>query len=128
MIEILIGGMGFPTEVSINYDPHHIISNIRKANKNNPFEHHEVAGLLEATNWLELPQKKQGNDGVEEDATSPMQGNNSPPPGTSSLGPSAEKVTPLASVSKHTNKRNFSDVMDREEEDTAKTPKKQKLE
>ena len=58
LIESLIRGMGFPTEDSINYDPHHIISNIRKANKNDPYEHHEVAGLLEATNWSYYPQKK----------------------------------------------------------------------
>ena len=46
LIEILIRGMGFPTEAAINYDPHHIISNRRQANKNKPFGHHEVAGLM----------------------------------------------------------------------------------
>ena len=53
LIEILIRGMGFPTEAAINYDPHHIISNKRQANKNNPFENHEVETLLEAENWLD---------------------------------------------------------------------------
>ena len=55
---------------------------------------------------------------MEEDSTSPTQGNNSPPPDTSSLCPAVEKVTPLASVSEHSNKRDFTDVMDIEEEDT----------
>ena len=64
---------------------------------------------------------------MEEDSTSPMQGNNSPPPGTSILNPIAEKIAPLASVSENSNKRDFSDVMDTEEEDTTNTPKKQNL-
>ena len=55
LIESLLREMGFPIEASINYDPHHIISIKRKANKNNPFEHHEVACLLEATNWSNYP-------------------------------------------------------------------------
>ena len=75
----------------------------------------------------EYPQKKHGNDGMEEDPTYPIQGNNSPPPDTSSLGPVAEKVTPLASISENSNKRDFSDAMDIEEEDTTNTQKKQKL-
>ena len=36
----------------------------------------------------------------------------------------AEKITPLGSYSENTNKRDFLDVMDTEEEDTVKTPKK----
>ena len=64
---------------------------------------------------------------MEEDPSSPPQGNKSPPPGTSSLGLVAENVTPLASVSENCNKRDFSDSMDTEEEDTTNTPKKQKL-
>ena len=39
LIEILIRGMGFPTEAAINYDRHRIVSNRRKSNKNKPFEH-----------------------------------------------------------------------------------------
>ena len=50
LVESLLRYLGFPTEVAINYDPHHIISNRRKANKNKPFEHHEVEGLPEAAN------------------------------------------------------------------------------
>ena len=36
----------------------------------------------------------------------------------------AEKITPLGSYSEKTNKRDFLEVMDTEEEDTVKTPKK----
>ena len=63
---------------------------------------------------------------MQEDPTSLIHGNKSPPLGTSILGPVSEKVTPLASVSEHSNKRDFSDIMDTEEEDTTNTPKKQK--
>ena len=58
LVESLLRELGFPIEDSINYDPHHIISNRRKANKNKPFEHHEVVGLLEAANWSEYPEKR----------------------------------------------------------------------
>ena len=75
-----------------------------------------------------LPQEKQGNDGMEEDSTSPIQGNNSPPSSTSSIAPAVEKITPLAPVSEHTNQRYFSDVMDKEEEDKSNTPKNKRLE
>ena len=86
-----------------------------------------MACLLEAENWLDYPQKKQWNDSMKEDPTFPMQGNNSPPPGTSILGLVAEKDTPMASVSKNSNKRDFSDSMDTEEEDTTNTPKNKKF-
>ena len=58
LIESLLREMGFPTEASINYDAHHIVSNRMKTNKNKPFEHHEVAGLLEDADWSNYPQKK----------------------------------------------------------------------
>ena len=45
MIESMLMEMGFSVEVSINYEPHHIISNRRQANKNKPFEHFELVGL-----------------------------------------------------------------------------------
>ena len=40
----------------------------------------------------------------------------------------AEKITPLASYSERTNKRDFSYAMDTKEEDTMRTPKKQRIE
>ena len=64
---------------------------------------------------------------MEQESTSPTHGNNSPPPGTSIQGPTKENITPLASVFEHSNKRDFSDVMDTKEKDTTNTPKKQKL-
>ena len=44
MIEILLNEMGFLIESSINYDPHHVISNRRHAMKRKHFEHDEVVG------------------------------------------------------------------------------------
>ena len=55
MIERMLREMGFLVESSINYDPHHIISNRIQANKNKPFEHSEVARLYEAANWMDYP-------------------------------------------------------------------------
>ena len=55
MIESLLREIRFQTEVAINYDPLHIIYIRRQVNKNKPFEHYEVAGLFETTNWLEYP-------------------------------------------------------------------------
>ena len=40
---------------AINYDPHQVISKRRQANKNNPFQHTEIAGLREAANWDDYP-------------------------------------------------------------------------
>ena len=61
MIESLLREMGFQTDVVINYDPHHILSIRRQVNKNNPFEHFEVAGLSKTVNWLECPHETQGD-------------------------------------------------------------------
>ena len=55
MIDIMLREMRFLVEAAINYDPHHIISNRRQANKNKPFEHFEVSGLSEAANWMDYP-------------------------------------------------------------------------
>ena len=49
-------------------------------------------------------------------------------PDPSSIFPAAEKIIPISSCFERTNKRDFSDAMDTEEEDIAKTPKKQKIE
>ena len=37
----------------MNYDLLHVISIRRQVNKNKPFEHQEVEGLAEKTNWSE---------------------------------------------------------------------------
>ena len=47
--------MAFLVETIVNYDPHHVISNRGQENKNKPFEHFEVEGLSEATNWMDYP-------------------------------------------------------------------------
>ena len=55
IIESMLIEMGFLVEASINYDPHHVISNRRQANKNKPFEHYEVVGIYEQANWMDYP-------------------------------------------------------------------------
>ena len=65
---------------------------------------------------------------MEEDSTSSIQENNSPQPGISILVPATKNITPLDSVSEHTNKRDLSDIIDTEAEDMAKTPKNKTLE
>ena len=65
---------------------------------------------------------------MEEYSTFSIHGNNSPPPRTSRLDLATENITPLASVSEHSNKRDFYDVMDTKEEDKSNTQKKQNLE
>ena len=39
VIESMLRELEFSMEATINYDPHHIISNRRQVNKNKPFEH-----------------------------------------------------------------------------------------
>ena len=53
MIEIMLRELGFSMEDAINYDPHHVISDKKEANKSKPFDHYEVAGLLEVENWMD---------------------------------------------------------------------------
>ena len=59
MIESLLREMWFQTDVSINYDPHHIISIVRQINKNKPFENNEIAGIPKTANWLDYPHETQ---------------------------------------------------------------------
>ena len=54
-------------EVSVNYDPHHIISDRRQANKNKPFEHSKVAGLSEAVKWIYYPKDNNNGEDMQED-------------------------------------------------------------
>ena len=42
--------MDFQKEQKVNYDPYHIISQRKQANKNKPFDHQVVEGLEEITN------------------------------------------------------------------------------
>ena len=52
VIEILLHEMNFKKATTINYDPHHIISQRRQLNKNKAFEHQVVEGLVERANWM----------------------------------------------------------------------------
>ena len=65
---------------------------------------------------------------MKEDSTSSVKEVISLHLGASSLAPIVEKITPIASYSERTNKRDFSDAMDTKKEDIARTPKKQKVE
>ena len=70
-IERMLREMGFSMEDSVNYDPHHIISNRRQVNKNKRFEHFEVVGLSEAANWIDYPNDSNDGDDMQEDSLSP---------------------------------------------------------
>ena len=65
---------------------------------------------------------------MQKDSLSSTLGNNYLENDLSSIVAAATHVTPLASFSKKTNTRDFSDAMDIEEEDTARTPKNKKIE
>ena len=62
--------MGFQIDVSINYDPHHIISIRRQVNKNKPFEHYEAAGLPHTAKWLDYLHETQKDVDMQEDSNS----------------------------------------------------------
>ena len=124
IIEKFLREMGFSMEAAVNYDPHHIISDRRKANKNNPFNHSEVVGLLEATNWMEYPRDVGNDENKRENSISFSPGNNSPQQDLSSIVAATTHVTPLASLSRKVNKRDFPKSMDVDEKDTTGTPNK----
>ena len=50
VVEIFFKEMDFKTAITVNYDPHHIISIRRQVNKNKPFENHEFERLAEKEN------------------------------------------------------------------------------
>ena len=49
-VEKLLENMDFQREQRVNYDPYHIISLRKQANKNKPFDHQVVEGLKEVAN------------------------------------------------------------------------------
>ena len=89
--------MGFSLGVSINYDPHQVISKRRQENKNNPFEHTEVAGLRETANWEDYPNKTPNNISMEQDYVSSIPGNNSSPMDLSNIVAVASNISSLIS-------------------------------
>ena len=70
MIEIFIREKWFAMEVAINYNPHHIIYDRRKANKNHPFKQVEVAGLVEKKNWVKYLRETNYDDDMSKNSTS----------------------------------------------------------
>ena len=99
IIESMLKEMGFLVEVVVDYDPYHVISNRRQANKNKPFEHSEVAGLFEAKNWMDYPKDINNGGNMQEDSLSFVVGNTSPKHDISSIVAIATHITPLASFS-----------------------------
>ena len=98
--------MGFLVEYSINYDPQHVISNRRHANKNKPFEHFEVAGLSEEARWMDYPKDIKNGGNMQKDSLSSTLGNTYLEHDLSSIVAAATHVTPLTSFfSEKTNKR-----------------------
>ena len=124
MIEIILRETEFSMEDAINYNPHHIISNRRQANKNKPFEHSEVEGLSKATNWMDYPKDINNGGNMQEDSLSSAPRINSPHHNLSGIVVAATDVNPLASFFEKRNKRDFLHAMDIEEEYTSRTPKK----
>ena len=112
MIESLLKEMGFLTKLAVNYDPHQVISNIRKSLRRKPFEHEEIVGLVDAINWYDYPKETRKDTDMQEDSKSFVKGITSLNPSTSNLVLAVEKVTPIAICSENSNKRYFSDAMD----------------
>ena len=128
MIENLLKQMRFLTEPAVDYDPHQFISNRRKNVKRKTFKHVEVVGLADAANWDDYPKENPKDTNVQEDSSSSVKDVTLLMPDIFKVIVVAEKITPLASHSERTNKREFSGTMDIVEEDTAMTPKRQKIE
>ena len=60
--------MDFQKEKRINYDPHHIISQRKKSNKNKPFNHQIVEGLDKIANLSYFEE----NSGIDEDRSNEL--------------------------------------------------------
>ena len=78
LVTNLLRGMGFSLRQAINDDPHQIISKRRKSHKCNPFEHNEILGLREATNWDDFPNPTPMDTNIEQDTGSYFLGIASP--------------------------------------------------
>ena len=119
--------MGFYLGDAINYDPHQVISKRRHENKNNPFEHTEVARIREAANWEDYPNKAPDNISMEQDSVSSIPGNNYPLVDLYNVVAVAGNISSLISFSGNSKKREHSSFMDTKEADTASAPKKHKI-
>ena len=128
MIESLLKEMGFFIEPAVNYDPFHLISNRRQALKRKPLEHEDIVVLTPFANWSNYPKETPKDTDMQEDSNYSVRDISSLHPNTSKLISAAENITPLGIHSERTNKPHFSDDMDTKEEDSARNPKKQKIE
>ena len=54
--------MDFQKEEKVNYDPHQIISQRRKLNKNKPFDHQIVEGLDKMENFSNFEENTEANE------------------------------------------------------------------
>ena len=115
MVEGLLRELGFETEPAINYDPHRVISNRRKAQKRNTFKHEEVVGLEEVANWSNYPKWALNIVDLDEDPSSRIGEVISLLPHISNLVAATKNITPLASKSEGKNKRDFPEAMDIDE-------------
>ena len=103
MIENFLREKGFAMEAIINYDPHQIISNRRQANRNKPFEHVEVPGLVEKENWVKYPRETNSDDDMSKNSTSSDSTCGSPQHELSNIVSVATQITPLSSLSEKGN-------------------------
>ena len=62
--EKLLKNMDFIKDVNVNYDPHHVISLRKQANKNKPFEHQAIEGLAEMANLLQYTDRSDSDEGT----------------------------------------------------------------
>ena len=103
MIERLLKEMGFFTKPAVNYDPHHVISNIIKSLKRKPFEHKEIVGLADVGNWSDYPKETPKDTDVQEDSNYYVREIYSLLPNISKLILAAENITSLSRQSERTN-------------------------
>ena len=62
IVEKLLENMDFQKEQKVNYDPYHIISLRKQANKNKPFDHQVVEGLKEVANLFHFVENPGSNE------------------------------------------------------------------
>ena len=98
VVESLLKGMVFKIVFVVNYDPQYVISTRIQVNKNKPFEHQEVEGLVERKIWL--------------DYTAPMERVEASPKNPLESMKATKVVTPIIASSEVTCKRNFSNAME----------------
>ena len=95
MIEKLIRGKWFAMDVVINFNPHHIIYDRRKVNKNNPFKQVEAVGLAEKENWAKYPRETNSDDDMSKNSTSSDSPCGSPQHDLCNIVSVATQITPF---------------------------------